>query len=129
MISPHKVLAIAALSAAVTSHQGSCVARTGGRHGALWIHIVSPSSTGSYTTAMTTVGVGGDVGGWSIFDPTPTIRWRNEATGEEATIGQSLGTFATGQIGLAPGPNTIRVRASNGAQKQAQDSIVVFRTP
>lgn len=98
-----------------------------GSKSSLSIHIVSPSSTGSFATDLPTIAVGGTVGGWTFFDPTPTITWHVDESGLGGTIGQLLGTFDTGQIALDAGWNTVHVRAENGKQKSASDLITIFR--
>jgi hypothetical protein len=126
-----RALAVASLAAAMTSSDGGCVVYWGSphHHGLLWIQIVSPSPTGSYTSALSSVAIGGDVGGWSTWDPAPTIYWNNDKTGDDGSVGQWTGTFMTGQIALEPGPNPIHVRASNGVQASATATIVVTRVP
>jgi hypothetical protein len=119
----------AALAVAWLASAGGCPSGSSGSAGKLWIEIVSPSSTGSHTASSTTVSVGGNVGGWTIFDPAPTISWRNDANGASGADGQLLGTFSTAQIPLELGGNTIHVKAANGVQEKGTDVIVVTRTP
>lgn len=106
-----------------------CASSDDGDSGSLWIRIVSPSSEPAYWTDRSSASLGGDLGGWTIFDPAPTVSWRNTTTGEHGSTGQILGTFATGPIALVEGANILRVRASNGVQDDAVDSITVTYLP
>ncbi len=119
--------ALTLLACAASVSRSSCGQPGSGSHAALWIEIVSPSSSGLFTTDLTAIGIGGNVGGWTIFDPAPAITWRNVEAGTSGSVGQLIGTFDTGQLALVLGPNTIHVKAANGAQKSATATIVVTR--
>lgn len=109
----------------VSSH-GSCVVWSGS-YGRLWVEIVSPTSSGSHVTDLASLAIGGDVGGWRVFDPAPKLHWHNHATGESGVVGQTLGTFAFGPVALALGANPIHVTASNDVQEDASDKLLVTR--
>lgn len=98
--------------------------------GRLTIEIVSPSTEPSMVTSDPNVPVGGNVDGWSILDEAPVIYWRNSATGASGQTDQLSGTWGiNGGVDLQPGANHIIVRASNGVQEDASDSIVVTYQP
>jgi len=98
--------------------------------GDLWIRIVSPSAEDSYVSNEANVPLGGSVGGWFILDPAPVIRWMNEATGASGQTGQLMGTWSVeGGVNLQPGANILSVRASNGVQRDAVDTITVTFNP
>ncbi|MCK6448292.1 MAG: hypothetical protein L6Q99_18040 [Planctomycetes bacterium] len=120
-----RTLAAVACVLLASSH-GSCVVWSGS-YGHLWVEIDSPSSSGSHTTDHSSLTVGGDVGGWRVFDPAPKLHWHNHATGESGVVGQTLGTFTFGPLALALGPNPIHVTASNDVQEDASDEILVTR--
>ena len=102
----------------------------GREEGSLTIRIVNPSDEATFTTSDDNTSFGGTVGGWSVLDDAPTIRWRNAATGETGEMGQTLGTWVVnGGVGLAPGANRLTVHAFNNVQEDAGDAITVIREP
>jgi hypothetical protein len=109
---------------------GACGSSSRVNPGSLTIRIISPSTQDHLVTNSANVSFGGDVGGWSILDPTPVIHWSNQATGASGQIGQLLGTWDVyGGIDLKPGDNVLTVRAANGVQADAVDVITVTYQP
>ena len=98
--------------------------------GSLTVEIVTPSDEATFTTNDDNTPFGGDVSGWSVLDPAPTIRWRNAATGETGEMGPLLGTWGVnGGVDLLPGVNRLTVHAFNGIQEDTGDAITVIREP
>ncbi len=98
--------------------------------GNLTVRIVSPSAEDTFASSAGIVSFGGNVGGWSIIDSAPVIRWRNEATGESGETGPLSGTWVVRDgVNLQPGTNRLTVQAKNGVQQDASDAITVYFEP
>ena len=121
------VLAIVLLVSATVCSENLVERSDGAR---LTIEIVSPTRASTMATNSPNVPLAGNVGGWTLLDPTPEIEWTNEATGASDVVRQHGGTWVvSGGVDLQPGANRLTVRASNDTLEDATDSVVVTYQP